>query len=129
MADLLKFVQTKNSLKKKEKAHILKQAILNKVQTDLDLSKLRINNYVDNDLILYVALCLEAVIKKKYGIDKKQFCVEIINAIFSNALTLVEINQVNLQIQFAYDNELIKSVDLSYKAKVSVGDWIRRKFL
>ena len=129
MADLLKFVQTKNSLKKKEKAHILKQAILNKVQTDLDLSKLRINNYVDNDLILYIALCLEATIKKKYGIDKKEFCVEIINAIFSNALTSAEINQVNLQIQFAYDNELIKSVDLSYKAKVSVGDWIRRKFL
>lgn len=129
MADLLKYVKTKNSLKKKEKIHTLKQAILNKVQNDLDLSKLRVNNYIDNDLILFVCLCLEQTIKKKYGIDKKEFCVEIINAIFSNALTLAEINQVNLQIQFAYDNKLIKAVDFSYKAKVSVGEWLSRKFL
>jgi hypothetical protein len=129
MADLLKFVKTKNSLKKKEKIHSLKQAILNKVQNDLDLSKLRVNNYIDNDLILFVCLCLEQAVKKKYGIDKKEFCVEIINAIFSGALTLAEINQVNLQIQFAYDNELIKPVEFSYKAKVSVSEWFSRKFL
>lgn len=129
MADLLKYVKTRNSLKKKEKIHTLKQAILNKVQNDLDISKLRVNNCIDNDLILYVALCIEACIKKKYGIDKKEFCVEIINAIFSGALTLAEINQVNLQIQFAYDNELIKQVNFTYKAKVSIGDWLSRKFL
>jgi hypothetical protein len=129
MTDLLKYVKTKNSLKKKAKIHTLKQAILNKVQSDLDLSKLRINNCIDNDLILYVALCIESCIKKKYGIDKKEFCIEIINAIFSGALTLAEINQVNLQIQFAYDNELIKAVNFSYKAKVSIGDWFSRKFL
>lgn len=129
MADLLKYVKTKNSLKKKEKIHTLKQAILDKVQRDLDLSKLRVDGHVDNDLILFVCLCLEQTVKKKYGIDKKEFCVEIINAIFNNVLTIPEINQVRLQIDFAHDNKLIKSVDFSYKAKVSIGDWISRKFL
>lgn len=129
MAEALKYVKPKNSLKRNEKTHSIKQAILNEIHNKFDLSKLRTNGIIDNQLILHICLLLEQSIKKKYGVNKKEFAVEVVNAIFNGALTLAEINQVNCQIQFAHDNELIKSVEFSHRAKATISDWVCRKFL
>lgn len=125
----LYYIKTKNSLRKKEKIHKIKQCIVDKIQQDIDSSKLRENQHIDNELILFVCYCVEELVKKKYNIDKKEFVVDILKTVFNNILTELELNQIKSQIDFAHENKLIKKVELNYKARMVVWDWIKRKFL
>lgn len=125
----LYYIKTKNSLRKKEKIHKIKQCIVDKIQRDIDSSKLRENQHVDNELILFVACCAEELVKKRYNIDKKEFVVDVLSTVFNNILTELELNQIKSQIDFAHENKLIKKVELNYKARMVVWDWIKRKFL
>jgi len=125
----LYYIKTKNSLRKKEKIFTIKQCIVDKIQRDIEPSRLRENQHIDNELILFVCYCVEELVKKKYNIDKKEFVVDILKTIFSNCLTELEINQIKAQIDFAHENQLIKKVELNYKVKMIVWDWIKRKFL
>lgn len=125
----LYYIKTKNSLRKIEKIHTIKQHIVNKVRQDIDTAKLRENGHIHNELILFVCSCIEELVKKKYNIDKKLFVVDILNVIFSNCLTEPEINQIKQQIDFAHENGLIRKVDVNYKARVIVWNWVCRKFL
>jgi hypothetical protein len=43
--------------------------------------------------------CVENLVKKKYGIDQKQFVVEIVNDIF-NGLNQIEIENISNMCQF-----------------------------
>lgn len=125
----LYYIKTRNSLRKKEKLHVIQKCILDKIQTDIDISKLRSNGHIDNELILFICSCVEELVKKKYNIDKKQFVVEILIAVFNGILIESEIQQIEAQIEFAYENKLIKKVEFNYKAKMVLWDWIKRKFL
>jgi len=126
----LYYIKTKHSLRKKEKLHVIKKSILDKIQNDIDVSKLRVAGHIDNSLILFICSCIEELLnKKKYDIDKKQFAVEILNAIFNNNLSGQEVLQVESQIDFAHENDLIQKVEFKHKAKMIVFDWVKRKFL
>lgn len=127
--DKLYYIKTRNSLKKKEKLYTIKQCIVNKVQSDIDVNKLRENQHVDNELILFCCTCVEELVKKSYSIDKKELVVEILKTIFNGVLGELEINQIKSQIDFAYENELIKKVEFNYKFRVLVWRWFQRKFL
>lgn len=129
MSDPLHYIKTKNSLRKKEKLHVIKKCVLDKIRNDMDLSKLRSNGLIENELILFVCSCIEELVKKKYGINKKDFVVEILNELFNVVLTQTELIQVESQIEFAYENQLIKKVDVNFKVKMILWDWIKRKFL
>ena len=129
MSNPLHYIKTKNSLRKKEKLHTIKQCIVDKIQRDIDMSKLRENQHIDNELILFVCYCVEELVKKKYNIDKKEFVVDILSTVFNNVLTELELNQIKSQIDFAHENQLIKKVELNYKVRLIVWDWIKRKFL
>jgi hypothetical protein len=129
MSSPLHYIKTKNSLRKKEKLHTIKQCIVDKIQRDIDMSKLRENQHIDNELILFVCYCVEELVKKKYNIDKKDFVVDILKTVFNNVLTELELNQIKSQIDFAHENQLIKKVELNYKVRLIVWDWIKRKFL
>lgn len=129
MSNPLYYIKTKNSLRKKEKLHTIKQCIVDKVIRDIELSKLRENQHIDNELILFVAYCIEELVKPKYAIDKKEFAVEILRTIFNGALSELEVNQIKAQLDFAHENKLIKKVKFNYKAKMLVWDWMKRKFL
>ena len=129
MSNPLYYIKTKNSLRKKEKLHTIKKCIVDKVIRDIELSKLRENQHIDNELILFVAYCIEELVKPKYAIDKKEFAVDILKTIFDGALSELEINQIKAQLDFAHENKLIKKVKVSYKTKMLVWDWLRRKFL
>lgn len=125
----LVYIKTKNSLRKKEKLHTIKQCIVDKIHRDIDMSKLRENQHIDNELILFVCYCVEELVKKKYNVNKKEFVVDIVSTAFGNVLTELEINQIKSQIEFAHENNLIKKVELNYKFRVILWDWIRRKIL
>jgi len=93
------------------------------------MSKLKENNHVDNELILFVCYCVEELVEKKYNIDKKEFVVEILTKVFSGNISQLEYNQIRSQIDFAYENQLIRKVELNYKIRMVLWDWIKRKFL
>lgn len=124
----LDYIKTKNSLRKKEKIHRIRQAIVDKIQRDIDISQLKNNQHVNEELIVFVCCCAEELIKKKYNIDKKQFVVDVLQTIFGS-LSNPEVEQVKSQIDFAHENQLIKKVKFTYKASVVAWDWVRRRFL
>lgn len=129
MSNPLYYIKTKNSLRKKEKLHTIKQCIVNKVQSDIDVNQLRQNQHVDNEIILFICNCVEELVKKKYNINKKEFVVEILKSLFNGVLGELELNQIKSQIDFAHENKLINKVELNYKARMIIFDWMKRKFL
>ena len=62
-----------------------------------------------SELILMVCNCVENTIKKKSGVDKKSFVVEILGEIFQN-LSQAEREHICHQCQFYFDNALIISI-------------------
>jgi hypothetical protein len=62
--DRLNYIKTRNSLRKQEKIHTIKNAIVNKIQRDIDISKLRENNVINNELILFCCSCVEELVKR-----------------------------------------------------------------
>lgn len=128
MDSKLSYIKSKNSLKRQEKLHTIKQSIVTKIQKDIDISKLKENNIINNELILFCCSCVEELVKKSYSIDKKCFVVDILCTLFGS-LNNLEIEQIKQHIEFAFENKLIKKVEFNYKFRVIVWNWFQRKFL
>jgi len=128
MDSKLSYIKSKNSLKRQEKLHTIKQSIVTKIQKDIDISKLKENNIINNELILFCCSCVEELVKKSYSIDKKCFVVDILCTLFGS-LNNLEIEQIKQHIEFAFENKLIKKVEFNYKARIIVWNWFQRKFL
>lgn len=128
MDSKLSYIKTRNSLKRQEKLHVIKNAIVNKIQRDIDISKLRENNIINNELILFCCNCVEELVKKKYSINKKDFVIDILRTIFGS-LNDPEVNQIKQHIEFVFENQLIKKVEFNYKARIILWNWVQRKFL
>lgn len=128
MDSKLSYIKSKNSLKRQEKLHTIKQAIVNKIQKDIDISKLKENNIINNELILFCCSCVEELVKSKYSINKKDFVVDILCTLFGS-LNNLEIEQIKQHIEFAFENHLIKRVEFNYKARIILWNWVQRKFL
>lgn len=128
MDSKLSYVKSKNSLRKQEKIHTIKNAIVNKIQRDIDISKLKENNVINNELILFCCSCVEELVKKSYSISKKEFVVDILCTLFGS-LNNLEIEQIKQHIEFAFENQLIKKVAFNYKFRVATWNWVQRKFL
>lgn len=128
MADNLCFIKSKNSLKRREKMAKIKEAIKEKVKSINDHQQLRNKGQViDPELILMVCNCVENTIKKKAGVDKKSFVVEILNEIFQGSLSQVERDHVANQCQFYFDNALIEVIPIATKIASIGWNWIKSK--
>ena len=68
MSDI-NYIKPKNSLRLKEKKSKIKSAIKERITSITNYHTLR----NDQELILMICNCVENLVKKKYGIDKKQF--------------------------------------------------------
>ena len=126
MADNLCFIKSKNSLKKREKRQKIKQAIKEKVLSIHDHQQLRTNGVIDPELILMVCNCVENTIKKKAGVDKKSFVVEILGEIFQN-LSQAEREHICHQCQFYFDNALIEVIPVMTKISSIGWNWMKSK--
>lgn len=126
--DNIDYVKPKNSLRKKEKQEKLKKIIVARVNQIQNYQQLRANNNIDQELILLVCNCVENLVKKKYNIDKKQFVVDILSAVFPS-LSQIEIDNIKNVVQFLFDNLLIQVVPILDKSKYIAWAWIKRKFL
>lgn len=126
MSDNLCYIKPKNALKKRDKKQKIINAIKEKVMSLHNHQALKNGNSVDPELILMVCNCVENAIKKHAGINKKEFVIEILNDIFGG-LKPQEIQQVEAQCQYNFDNKLIEKVSTAYKAGSILYNYIKSK--
>jgi hypothetical protein len=122
----INYIKPKNSLRLIEKKNKIKNLIKERITTISNYQSLRNGNTIDQELVLMICNCVENLVKKKYGIDKKQFVIEIVNDIFSG-LNQIEVDNISNTCQFLFDNLLIQTVPIVDKAKYYVWNWIKRK--
>ena len=122
----INYIKPKNSLRLKEKKYKIKILIKERIKTISNYESLRNGNIIDQELVLMICNCVENLVKKKYGIDKKQFVVEIVTGLF-NGLNQNDLDNVANMCQFLFDNLLIQAVPVVDKAKYYVWNWIKRK--
>lgn len=126
MADNLCYIKPKNALKKRDKKQKIINAIKEKVMSLHNFQALKNGQTVDPELILMVCNCVENAIKKHAGINKKEFVVEILNDIFGG-LKPPEIQHIEAQCQYNYDNELIEVIPYLYKVGSILYNYIKSK--
>ncbi len=124
--DDINFIKPQNSLRQKEKKDKIKTAIKARITSITNYHTLRTGGLIDQELILMVCNCVENLVKKKYGIDKKSFVVEIMSELFPG-LSQLEREHVANACQFLFDNLLIQMVPILEKSKYIVWSWIKRK--
>jgi hypothetical protein len=126
MSNNLCYIQPKNSLKKRDKQQKIINAIKEKVQSLHNHESLRNGQSIDPELILMVCNCVENVIKKKAGLNKKEFVIEILHNVFGG-LNAHEKAQVETQCQYNFDNELIEKIPILYKTGSILYNYIKSK--
>lgn len=124
--DDINFIKPQNSLRQKEKKDKIKTAIKARISSISNYQTLRTGGLIDQELVLMVCNCVENLVKKKYGIDKKQFVVEILSELFPG-LSQIEQDHVANACQFLFDNLLIQVVPILEKSKYFIWSWIKRK--
>lgn len=126
MADNLCYIKPKNALKRRDKKQKIINAIKEKVIALHNHEALRNGNSIDPELILMVCNCVENCLKKKAGINKKQFVIDVLSDIFGG-LNPQEIAHVETQCQYNFDNDLIEVIPCLYKAGSIVYNYIKSK--
>ena len=124
--DNLCYIQPKNGIKQKDKRQKIKQAVVQKIQSIDKIGQFRSNGLIDHELVLMVCNCVENVIKKKAGVDKKEIVVEIFKQLFAD-LTPQETENIKNQCQYSYDNDLIEKIPIIYKAGSIFYNYIKSK--
>ena len=126
MVDNLCYIKPKNTLKKRDKKQKIINAIKEKVMTLHNFQALKNGQTVDPELIVMVCNCVENTIKKHAKIDKKSFVVEVLKDIFGS-LSPQEIQHVETQCQYNYDNNLIEKIPIVYKTGSILYNYIKSK--
>lgn len=86
-----------------------RNAIKSKILERIGELKLVVESYRGNsEFILLISNLAEFLCKKKYGIDKKELVIEILNELFN--LNTAERNTIQKNIQFLWNNGSIKNV-------------------
>jgi len=124
--DNLCFIKPKNGIKQKDKRQKIKNAVVQKITTIDKIGQFRSNGLVDHELVLMVCNCVENVIKKNAGIDKKELVVEIFKQLFAD-LSAQETENIKNQCQYSYDNNLIEKIPVIYKAGSILYNYIKSK--
>lgn len=120
-----KLVPLQNKLKTKKKFSDIVQIIINDVKTNIpDFAE----NQLDCEMILRICNIVEYLVKKKYGVNKKEVVIHVFE------LLIPEISDANLEfisntVDFLFAHGQIKPVKMVSKIALSCGDLITRKFL
>lgn len=121
--DIAPYINPKNSLARETKKQKLLCQIVEK------LEKITSQHVKKNDLefILLVCNIVENVIVKKDRINKKEFVMDIFQMIYNNELTQEDKNSIGNHIEFLWENEKIKKVDIFTKSTAILSSWFYRK--
>ena len=120
-----KLVPLQNKLKMKNKFAEIVQIIINDIKTNIPDF---VENQLDCEMILRICNIVEYLVKKKYGVDKKQVVVHVFE------LLVPDISEANLEfisntVDFLFNHGQIKPVKMVSKIALGCGDLLTRKFL
>lgn len=120
-----KLVPLQNKLKMKKKFAEIVQIIINDIKTNIPDF---IENHLDCEMILRICNIVEYLVKKKYGVDKKQVVVHVFE------LLVPDISEANLEfisntVDFLFNHGQIKPVKMVSKIALGCSELISRKFL
>lgn len=126
MSDLViaPYVVPKNGLDRSIKKNEIVMKIVKRVQEFPDF-----RNYKDDmETLLFVCILVEHLIinkKNKEKIDKKEIVLLCMQKCFGE--NLINIDTINRNVQFLYDNKRIKKVSLIQYICGSLSEWFNRK--
>ena len=123
MAEIACYIQPKNSLARETK----KQQLLNQIVAKLE--KISSGKIKKNDLeyILLVCNIVENVVVKKDKISKKELVMDIFQMLYNNELTQEDKASIDGHIEFLWENNQIKKVDILNKSVAILSSWFHRK--
>lgn len=121
--DIAPYIQPKNSLSRETKKQKLLGQITEKLERVMS-SQLKKN---DLEFISLVCNIVENVINKKDKINKKEFVFDIFQMLYNGELTQEDKTMIGNHIEYLWENEQIKKVDIFTKTKAIVGSWFHRK--
>jgi hypothetical protein len=107
----INLVSLPHGLKKSEKFETIKQDILNAIQSIKSL----ILSHTNIELIHYLATLIEAIVDKKYDIDKMALLKEILSQLIPNIIN-DELLFVENTIDYMLSQKLIKKIPILKKA-------------
>ena len=120
----LEVVPMDRVLKRDVKLKELRERLESHLNQLPDLQSRRLDNEITSLVCNVVENCVDM---KKYGVSKKQFVQEFLQRTFK--LTPEEQERLDKQIEYLHSHGLIKRLALSKKAVLSVGWWLKKKFL
>lgn len=129
--DILGYVKSSNSLRKKEKIMKIKKVVVHELGKSVNgqTQNLREHNCICGEVIKKIMLCLEELVdKKKYDIDKFKLLIEICNELFGS-LNPIEIENIKKQVEFNLDNGLIKKYPIHKYIIYKSLSFLKKKFI
>ena len=121
------YITPKNSLSKDIKISRIIESISMKVLEIPNIKTLHLNL----EILKMICIMIEHSIdnkKEKVKIDKKNICMQIYNKVFG-ALNGDILKGIEANIQYLWENDMIKKKKVWSIVKHSVMDWINRKIL
>ena len=79
------------------------------------------------EIVLMVCNCVENIITKKDGCNKKDIVIEVMKTVFN--LNDVEIKSLGATIECFWSNNMITKIKKIEKLGIMFGNWFSRKFL
>jgi len=121
--DIAPYITAKNSLARTTKKQKLLTQIVNKLE---EVSTNQVKKQ-DLEFILLVTNIVENVISKKDKINKKEFVIDIFQMLYNGELTEEDKKMISHHIEYLWENEKIKKVDIFSKTFAIIGHWFERK--
>ena len=110
--DLSVFVPFERKLQRVDIEKQLIQTLERKIRSLPDFLSLKLNP----EIVLFACNLIEHIVKKKYKIDKKQLCINVLSTIF--AFTEVDKKSAGEIIDFLHSTNSIKRATLWKKIKI-----------
>jgi hypothetical protein len=120
----LSLVPLKNNILVDFKRNEIKTLIINRLrELNLDPAKYKL----DVEYLTLVCNLIEHLVHKKDKIEKKKLVVEIFNEILGGNLSQEEINAIENNIEFIFQNKNIKKVSYYKMFKTGLSEWFKKK--
>jgi hypothetical protein len=120
-----KLVPLQNKLKMKKKFAEIVQIIINDIKTNIPDF---IENQLDCEMILRICNIVEYLVKKKYGVDKKQVVIHVFELLVPD-ITEANLEFISNTVDFLFNHGQIKPVKMVSKIALGCSELISRKFL
>jgi len=120
----LSIVPLKNNILNDFKKNEIKTSIINRLrELNLDPTKYKL----DAEYLTLICNLVEHLVVKKDKIDKKKLVLDVFNDLFSCDITQEEINTIENNIEFIFQNKNIKKVSFYKMFKTGLSEWFGKK--